>query len=135
MKKYFHTKPLQRDLGLLLLRLMAGGGMIYAHGWGKMMRFIDGDHGFADVFGMGESVSLGLAVFGEAICSIFIVLGLFTRAALIPAIITMAVAVFYIHGDDPFSKQEMGLLYLVPYVALFLTGPGKLSLDKIIFRS
>jgi putative oxidoreductase len=42
----------------------------------------------------------------------------------------MWVAVFIIHADDPFGKQEFGLLYLIPYLTLYFTGPGKLSLDK-----
>jgi putative oxidoreductase len=120
------------DLGLLILRSFVGLTMLYSHGWGKLSRLIAGDTGFADVFGMGEPISLILAVFAEVVCSVFLAFGLYTRIALIPLIITMLVAVFYIHADDPFSKQEFGLLYLIPYVTLFFTGPGKFSLDAFI---
>ena len=104
--------------------------MAYSHGWGKFQKVLSGDLSFADPIGVGEEVSLILTVFAEFFCGILVALGLFTRAALIPLIITMLVAVFIIHADDPFSKQEFGLLYLIPYITLFLTGPGKLSLDK-----
>lgn len=104
--------------------------MAYSHGWGKLQKMLGGDMSFADPLGVGEEVSLVLAVFAEVVCAILVALGLFTRAALIPLIITMMVAVFIIHADDPFGKQEFGLLYLVPYVTLFLTGPGKISLDR-----
>ena len=104
--------------------------MAYSHGWGKFQKMLGGDFGFADPLGVGEEVSLVLTVFAEFVCGILVSLGLFTRAALVPLIITMLVAVFIIHSDDPFSKQEFGLLYLVPYITLFLAGPGKLSLDK-----
>ena len=131
MKKLiFSNRPIATDLGLLFLRLAAGGLMVYAHGWGKLQRMLSGDMGFADPIGIGQELSLVLAVFAEFVCGILVVLGLFTRAALIPLGITMLVAVFIVHADDPFGKQEFGLLYLVPYVTLFLTGPGKLSLDK-----
>lgn len=79
--------------------------------------------------GIGELPSLFLTIFAELVCGVLVALGLFTRAALIPLIITMAVAVFIVHADDPFSKQEFGLLFLVPYVALLLKGPGTWSLD------
>lgn len=131
MKKLlFSNKPIATDLGLLFLRLASGGMMAYGHGWGKLQRMLGGDMGFADPIGIGEEVSLVLAVFAEFACGILVVLGLFTRAALIPLSITMLVAVFIIHADDPFGKQEFGLLYLIPYITLFLTGPGKFSLDK-----
>jgi putative oxidoreductase len=126
----FSNRPIATDLGLLFLRLASGGMMAYSHGWGKLQKMLGGDMSFADPIGMGEEASLVLTVFAEFVCGILVALGLFTRASLIPLIITMVVAVFIIHADDPFSKQEFGLLYLVPYLTLFLAGPGKLSLDK-----
>lgn len=126
----FSNRPIATDLGLLFLRLASGGMMAYSHGWGKLQKMLGGDMSFADPIGMGEEASLVLTLFAEFVCGILVALGLFTRAALIPLIITMVVAVFVIHADDPFSKQEFGLLYLVPYLTLFFAGPGKLSLDK-----
>lgn len=136
MKKLLlKSKPINYDVGLLILRVFVGVTMLASHGWGKMMKLIAGDTGFADVLGLGETASLTLAVFAEVICSLFLALGLFTRATLIPLIITMLVAVFVIHGDDPFSKKEFGLLYLIPYITLLLTGPGKYSIDKLISKA
>lgn len=133
MKKYLLSiKPIQSDLALLLLRLASGGIMAYSHGWGKLQGILEGDLGFADPIGIGEVPSLFLTVFAEFVCGILVALGLFTRLALVPLAFTMAVAVFVVHADDPFSKQEFGLLFLVPYVALLLLGPGKLSLDKMM---
>ena len=126
----FSNRPIATDLGLLFLRLASGGIMVYSHGWGKLQKMLGGDMSFADPMGMGEEASLVLTVFAEFVCGILVALGLLTRAALVPLIITMLVAVFVIHADDPFSKQEFGLLYLVPYLTLFLAGPGKLSFDK-----
>lgn len=129
-KTLFSTRPLATDLGLLFLRITAGGFMAYSHGWSKFQKALSGDMSFGDPIGVGEEVSLILTVFAEFFCGILVAAGLFTRAALVPLIITMLVAVFIVHADDPFSKQEFGLLYLIPYVTLFLSGPGKYSLDK-----
>ncbi len=118
------------DLSLLLLRLAFGGFMLIGHGWGKLMRLLADDPiKFADPFGLGPEISLGLTAFAEAICAFLIVIGLFTRWAVIPLIITMMVAVFYVHIDDPFSKMEKGLMYLIPYIILLLSGPGGFSVD------
>jgi putative oxidoreductase len=64
-----------------------------------------------------------------------LILGLATRLAIIPLIILMIVAVFIVHGNDGFEKQEIGLLFLVAYLFLLVTGPGKYSIDRFISPS
>jgi putative oxidoreductase len=133
MRKNLNNIPFAKDLGSLALRLTFGLAMLFGHGWGKALKlFGDEPIKFADVLGMGETLSLALAVFSEVVCSALIALGLFTRWAIIPSLITMLVALFIIHGDDPFAKQEKALLYGTAYLAIFLIGPGRISLDNLI---
>ncbi len=119
-----------KDLGLLILRLMLGGFMVYGHGWGKMLRLFSGEPiQFFDPFGTGPELAMALAVFAEVLCALFIVMGLFTRYATVPLIITMIVAAFMANAGEPFGKQEKALMYLIGYISLLLTGPGWYSLD------
>ncbi|WP_319591801.1 DoxX family protein [uncultured Draconibacterium sp.] len=135
MKKLFQTKLNDTgvDLSLLLLRLATGGFML-THGIPKLQRLLAGEMQFGDPLGLGPEVSLVLAVFAEVVCSILIVLGLGTRLAVIPSIVTMAVAAFIAHGADPFGRKELALLYLVGYIVLLLSGSGKFSVDRLISR-
>ncbi|MEZ4884063.1 MAG: DoxX family protein [Chitinophagales bacterium] len=122
------------DIGLLLLRITFGAAMLYGHGIGKWGKLFGGEEiQFADPFGLGVVASLGLAVFAEVICSILLMFGLFTRLALVPLMVTMAVAYFTVHFSDEFAKQEKAILYGITYLALFLTGPGRMSLDALLF--
>ncbi len=123
--------PLSINLSLFLIRL-AGGGFMLSHGYGKLIKLINGDTAFLDPFGMGSEISLYLAVFAEIVCAFFILLGLFTRIAAIPLIITMCVAVFMVHAKDDFATKEMGLIYLITYCVLLLSGAGKYSVDALI---
>ena len=124
---------MSRDLALLFLRLVTGGSMLYQHGWGKLMRlFTQRPIEFGDPLGIGAPASLGLAAFAEAICSILLILGLFTRLATVPLIITMLVIVFLVHWNDTFNKIELPLLYLDIYALLAAIGPGKYSLDETV---
>ncbi len=117
------------DLGLLILRVGIAGMMIFGHGWGKLVDFAARSGKFPDPFGIGSTASLALAVFGEVVCAALLAVGLFTRLAAVPFLITMLVAAFVIHGDDPFAKKELALLYALPALMLIATGPGGLSID------
>tara|TARA_R110000823_G_scaffold99943_1_gene215431 strand:+ start:12 stop:425 length:414 start_codon:yes stop_codon:yes gene_type:complete len=124
----------QTDFALLLFRL-AIGGMMLVHGIPKLLQLFSGEEiVFANPLMIGDTASLALAVFAEVICSVLIVLGLGTRLAVIPLVVTMAIAVLVVHATDGFQKQELGLLYLICYLVLFYTGSGKYSLDYIFTK-
>jgi putative oxidoreductase len=121
------------DLALLILRVTFGAFMIINHGWGKLMKFFaDAPLKFGDPLGVGVTTSLSLAVFAEVFCAALLVIGLFTRWATIPLIITMAVAAFVVHAGDSFKEIEKALLFLLAYVSILLAGPGTYSLDSVI---
>lgn len=122
------------NIVLLLIRVLIASFMMI-HGLQKThLLFSEGDIQFADPLGIGMKGSLFLTLFAEIVCSIFIFIGLGTRLAVIPLIITMLVVVFIVHADDGFAKQEMGLHYLITYILLLVTGSGKYSIDKLISR-
>ena len=121
------------DFGLLIVRVAIGLIMMLGHGSGKLTGFADRADSFADPFGIGPMASLSLAVFAEFFCSIALIFGLFTRLAVIPLIITMLVAIFYVHINDPWNKIEFPLLFLVTYIMLFFTGAGRFSIDRKLF--
>ena len=77
-------------------------------------------------------LSLGLAVFGEVFCSVGFIFGAFYRLAMIPMVFTMGMAFFVIHGNDPFAVKELAFIYLVVFVLMYITGPGKFSIDHVI---
>ena len=118
--------------GLLLVRVSLGLLMAFSHGWGKLTSYGERVSQWADPIGLGSEVSLTLAVFAEFFCSLAVVFGFMTRAAVIPLIITMMVAAFIVHADDPFAKQEFAMLYMFPFIMLLITGPGRMSLDRVI---
>ena len=122
------------DLGLLVLRVSVGLLML-SHGLPKLINLFSGAViKFPDPIGIGATGSLTLAVFSEFFCSVLILLGFKTRWASIPLAVTMFVAAFVIHGSDPFGRKEKAILYLVTYIVLFITGSGRLSLDRFFSK-
>lgn len=120
---------------LLLLRLGIAALML-THGLPKLNMLLNGQAAaFGDPVGLGPATSLVLSAFAEVVCSVLILIGLATRLATIPLIINLLVAVLVVHINDPFVRQELGLLYLLSYFTLLVAGPGKFSVDQLISRS
>lgn len=120
------------DVAILLLRIGTASLML-THGIPKLLRVLEGDFSFSDPIGIGSTTSLILVTFAEAICAFLVLIGLMTRISLIPLIIAMIVAVFVAHAGDPFGDKELGLFFLISFIVLFLTGPGKYSVDQKFF--
>jgi len=120
---------LQYNIGLALLRILPSA-MLLTHGIPKFQKLISGNFEFGDPIGIGATPSLFLAVIGEFVCPILIIVGFKTRwMALAPAV-TMLVAGFIVHAADPFGTKEKAFMYLVFFIAIILLGPGKFSIDK-----
>ena len=136
MKKLFSTGVSDNALSfaLLVLRIGAGSLMMINHGLDKLMHFAQKAPRFADPFHIGSTTSLSMVVFAEFFCAAFIILGLFTRLATIPLIIAMSVALFFAHKGEFFGKGESAGLFLVCFIALLFTGPGKVSLDRFVAK-
>jgi putative oxidoreductase len=123
------------DLWLLALRVLVGLFML-THGLPKFYKLMEGGEvKFGDPIGLGPTVSLVLTVFAEMVCSTFILIGLGTRIAVIPLIITMLVITFVVHANDPFGDKEPAFLYLFTYVTLLVAGSGRYSIDYVLSRS
>lgn len=67
-----------RDVGLAMLRI-APSAMLLTHGLPKFQKIINGNLEFGDPLGIGAAPSLFLAVIGEFICPILVIIGFKTR--------------------------------------------------------
>ncbi|KXK47970.1 MAG: DoxX family protein [Bacteroidetes bacterium OLB10] len=115
-----------KDFLLLFLRLAVGALLVSQHGYPKLLKLMSGEPiQFAAVMGMSEKTSFILAMFAEFICAILVMLGVFTRLAAIPIIITFLVIVFHVKGGNPVSDRELPMLYLIFYTYIFFFRGGK----------
>ena len=115
---------------MLILRLVAGILMMN-HGYGKLIHFEETAKFMPHLFGMSSSITTALVIFAEFFCSLFIILGLFTRLACVPLIITMCYALFITLHGEVFGKGELATLYLAAFAVLLLVGPGRVSVDSM----
>ena len=122
----------ERVLSFILLAVRVFFGVLFfIHGLEKIMNFSALSESFPDVLGLGSYMSLMLAIFTEFCCSLFLIAGLLHRLILIPMIVSMGVAFFDIH-DAMIPEGELALIYFIVFIILFVTGPGRYSLDYVI---
>lgn len=132
------------SLGLLLIRIALAWVFIY-HGSQKVFGAFGG-HGIDGLAQMLAQQKLPLlppiawawtAALGELLGGVFVGIGLLSRLASIPLIVTMIVAIATVHGKNGFGGQggyEYNVVLLSMAGAIFLAGPGLLSLDAMFFK-
>lgn len=121
------------DAGKLVLRAVLAAMLLF-HGISKMHNGIGfvadmvAKAGLPAVFGYGVYI-------GEVVAPLFMLFGLFTRAAALVVVINMLVAVALVHTSQFFSINETGGwalelqgMYLFSAVAIALLGAGRYSI-------
>jgi putative oxidoreductase len=116
------------DFALAILRV-SFSGMMLTHGIPKINMLVENASGFPDPIGIGSTASLVLAIIGEVVAPLFVLIGFKTRIAAIPVVITMAIAGFVVHINDDFASKEKALLYLSAFIVIALVGAGRYSVD------
>lgn len=133
MNKFFSASPFWQQQGLGIIRIIVGLFMVY-HGWevfdGEKMK----DYLTWDQF---KSSSAAFMVYmgkvAELTGGILLTLGLFTRlASLIIAGTMLYVSLFVGHGKIWYEDQHPFMFVLLAFV-FFFTGPGKWSVDQLLF--
>lgn len=121
-----------QSVGLLWLRVLMGSGIAY-HGYQKIFG------GYIPKFAEGVAqmgfpmpvVFAWAAALSEFLGGILIAVGLVTRLSALAVFLTMSVAVFIHHAQDPLGVKELALAYWTMAGALIFTGGGGVALDRL----
>ncbi len=127
------------NLSRLFIRLFVGI-MFLQFGIRQIIHFDVMRNAFPPTLGMDSETSLIIMICIEVICSAMIMLGILTRLATVPPIISMILAEIYIFMNTtgmPYELQWMQpgylpIMFLGIFFYLILSGPGKISFDYLI---
>jgi putative oxidoreductase len=126
--------PLDRDLGLLILRLWMGLPLLLKHGMEKITGYSTMAAHFPDPLHIGSYPSFLLALFAEVVCSALVIVGLATRIAALLIVIDLAVAFALFHRFALLGPRngEVAFLYVGLALVLVIAGGGRFSIDRIL---
>ena len=137
MKKLinFNTAPGNYNIALLILRVWLGLSLFVDHGIEKL-NFNKMLLHFPDPLHIGAVTGLTFAFIADVICSVLIAIGLFTRISALLVVINLAVAFVFFHKlNFTDSSGQIAYIYLGAYLAILLAGPGKYSIDRLLFKN
>ena len=127
---------------LLLLRLWWGWSF-FLTGRGKLMHLDRTTEFFASLHIPMPRLNAAMAGSVECVGGLLLVIGLFSRLAAVPLIVTLCVAyataereaLMSILSDPDKFTGATPFLFLLAVLIVFAFGPGKVSLDAWLFRS
>jgi putative oxidoreductase len=120
------------NFALLVQRVVTGLLLLIGHGLPKISNFSELSTSFYDPFRIGHRNSLVLVILAELFCSMFLVLGLFTRFAAFIIVVNLSVAVFIFHQGQPLKNIDLGAIYLTSVFTIMIVGPGRISVDGMM---
>ena len=132
-------KATMEDAAVLVLRLTLGS-VFLAHGWPKVFGQPDGVHGRGRTsrlltskgLPMPQVLAWGVGI-SEIVGGALVVVGLFTRLAIIPLAVILSGAVVVVKWNKGFEDGwDWPFSLLGICVALFLLGGGTWSLDDLL---
>ena len=136
MNRFFSPLPIWQNSGLALIRIIIGIFLIYHGGEifsdAKMNEYLKWDM-FKD--SSTDKILVYVGKGSELISGILLVVGLFTRIACLILIGTLAYIAFFVGHGKIWYDDQYPFLFVLLGLIFFFTGPGSLSLDKLIFKN
>lgn len=134
MSKLFSSKPIMQDGGIAFLRIVTGIFLVY-HGTEIFNTAQIKEYATWDMF-KNYSNPMLLPYIGkglELVGGIMLLLGLLTRIACAITAVNMAGIAFYVGHGKIWYDDQYPFLFVMLASVFFFTGPGSLSLDRVLF--
>ncbi|VFA41474.1 DoxX family protein [Chryseobacterium indologenes] len=138
MKKFIQTitnTSLEGKLihiALLIFRIALSLELIFAHGLKKLGIGVVEAEKVPNPLNLPEAFNSLFADAANLFFPVFVILGFFTRAAILPILAVTLTGYFVLHWNDALLIKDTPFMYSLCYLFLLFVGPGKYSIDHYI---
>lgn len=135
MNKFFSPScKIWHEPGMAFVRMMTGLFLAY-HGWEifNEQKMLDYAKWLSDLHFPNAAFMSYLGKVAELVSGLLLTLGLFTRLAVVPLVATMLVISFGMGKGKIFYEDQHPFLFVLLGLVFFFAGPGKYSLDQLLF--
>lgn len=117
---------------LLVFRVLISVELMIAHGLKKIGIGGEQAEQVPNPLHLPVSFNQLFAVSANLFFPILIIIGLFTRLAIVPILAVTLIGYFVVHWNDSTLVKDLPFMYSVSFLLLFVLGPGKYSADYFI---
>jgi putative oxidoreductase len=121
-----------------LLGRLAVGLLFLSTGWGKVHSIPKVTHFFEELGIPAPGLNAVVVAYSELVCGALLVVGLVTRIATVPLIVSMCVAILTAKRGDLHGIFDLvgfdEFTYLVVLLMIAIIGPGEVSADNLLLR-
>jgi putative oxidoreductase len=132
MKVYPGAKEF--NIGLLVFRILLSAELMIVHGLKKIGIGTTEAEQVPNPLHFPYAFNQAFAITANLIFPVFIILGLFTRFAILPVIAVTLTGYFVVHWHDSLLEKDTPFMYSLSYLLLLALGPGKYSVDYLLHK-
>ena len=119
-------------ISLFVFRILVSAELMMAHGLKKIGIGVVQAEQIPNPLCFPETLNRLFAVSANLFFPVMVIVGLFTRIAVLPILAVTLIGYFVVHWNDSLLEKDMPFMYSAVYLLLFVIGPGKYSADHYI---
>ena len=122
------------NLSLLVFRIAISMELILVHGLKKIGVGAASSEHVPNPLHLPDVLNHGFASAANLLFPILVILGFFTRIAVLPILAVTFTGYLVVHAHDSLLVRDVPFMYSISFLLVLFIGPGKYSIDTIIHK-
>ncbi|MBK0368325.1 DoxX family protein [Flavobacterium agrisoli] len=122
------------NIALLFFRVVLSLELIIVHGFKKLGIGVPIAEVVPNPLSLPEVLNQSFATAANIVFPFFIMLGVLTRLSTLPILAVTLTGYFVLHAQDNLLIRDVPFMYSIAYLFILLVGPGKFSVDFLIYK-
>lgn len=119
---------------MLFFRALVSVEMMVAHGFKKIgIGVAEAEH-IPNPLHLPEVVNSAFAISANLFFPFLVLIGFCTRLATLPTLAVTLTGYFILHWSDSLLEKDAPYIYSVVFLLILVLGPGKYSVDNVIYK-